>query len=273
MAKASAWRVPGGHRDSQHDQREMAALLHAGPRSVLTGAVAVRRNGIRGPGSNVVEVLVPAEVRCQSAGFVRIQRTTRMPSQVCATGEIRFTMPGRAVADAARTLTSLRDVRAMICDAVQRRRCSITMLELELDQGTTRGSGLLRRALGEVREGIRSVAEGDFRDLLVRARLPMPVFNARLFDGETFLASVDGWWPDSGVAAEVDSREYHLSAEDWQRTTERHDQLVARGVLMLHFSPQRIRKDPGGVAAEIRSALAAGRGRAALAITALPAAA
>jgi hypothetical protein len=48
------------------DQREMAALLHAGRRSVITGAVAVRRNGIRAPATNVVEVLVPANIRCQT---------------------------------------------------------------------------------------------------------------------------------------------------------------------------------------------------------------
>ncbi len=255
------------------DQRQMAALLHAGPGSVLTGDAAVRRHGIRAPGSTVVDVLIPATRRCQSVGFVRIQRTVRMPSQFCATGQIRFTMSARAVADAARAMQSHRNVRALVSDAIQKRRCTITMLGMELEQGPVRGSRLLRRALNEVQEGIRSVAEGDFRDLLVRARLPLPVFNARLFDGEMFLASVDGWWPDSGVAAEVDSREYHLSAENWQRTTERHDRLVAKGILLLHFTPQRMRKEPAGIVAEIRSALAAGRGRAVLPITARPAAA
>jgi len=98
----------------------------------------------------------------------------------------------------------------------------------------------------------------------------MPIFNAFLFDGDTLLAIVDGWWPDAGVAAEVDSREYHFSADDWQRTTIRHDQLVARGVLLLHFTPQRIRDDPQGIVTELRSALAAGRRRAPLAIKALP---
>jgi len=151
------------------DQREMAALLHAGPRSVITGTVAVRRNGIRAPASNAVDVLVPAGVRCQSSGFVRVYRTTRMPSQICTTGEIRFTAAARAVADAARALTVLRDVRAVVSDAVQKGLCQIAMLNWELEQGPTRGSGLLRAALIEVSDGIRSVAEGDFRGLLKRA--------------------------------------------------------------------------------------------------------
>lgn len=208
-----------------NDQREMAALLHAGPRSVITGTVAVRRNGIRVPGSNVVDVLVPADVRCHGTGFVRVQRT-------------------------ARALTILRDVRAVVSEAVQRGLCTIAALHVEL-----------RMALTEVSDGIRSVAEAEFRVLLKRARLPMPIFNARLFDGDTLIAVVDCWWPDAGVAAEVDSREYHFFAADWQRTTLRHDQLTARGILLLHFPPQRIRNDPQGIVAELRLALEAGRRR------------
>jgi hypothetical protein len=253
------------------NQREMAALLHAGPRSVITGSVAVRRNGIRPPASNVVDVLVPADLRCQSLAFVRVQRTTRMPSQIRATGEIRFAGPARAVADTARALTAFRDVRAVVADAVQKRLCSIEALRTELGQGPSKGSGLLRRALDEVRDGIRSVPEGDLRLLLKRARVPMPMFNARLYDGDTLIAIVDCWWPDAGVAGEVDSREYHYSADDWQRTMRRHDQLVARGVLLLHFTPQRIRTSPDGIVLEIRSALAAGCGRPPLPIRALPA--
>ena len=95
----------------------------------------------------------------------------------------------------------------------------------------------------------------------------MPVFNARLYEGSTLVAVVDAWWEDAGVAAEVDSREYHYSAEDWQRTMRRHDRLVAHGVLLLHFTPRQIRTAPGEVATQIRAALGAGCGRAPLPIT------
>jgi hypothetical protein len=253
------------------DHREMAALLHAGPCSVITGAAAVRRNGIRPPASNYVDVLVPAECRCQSVAFIRIQRTKRMPVRTSTTGQIRFAGAARAVADASRSLTTTRDVRAVVSDAVQKGRCTIADLRTECEQGPRRGSGLLRRALDEVGDGIRSVPEGDLRLLLKRARVPMPVFNARLYEGDTLIAIVDCWWPDAGVAGEVDSREYHYSADDWQRTMRRHDQLVSRGVLLLHFTPQRIRADPDAIVLEILSALAAGCGRPPLPIKALPA--
>ena len=39
------------------------------------------------------------------------------------------------------------------------------------------------------------------------------------------------------MAAEIDSRAYHLAAEDQDRTTDRHDELTAHGILPLHFRP------------------------------------
>ena len=250
------------------EQRETAALLHAGPRSVLTGLAAARRHGLRVPETGLIDVMVPVNVRRQSSGFVRVLRSARMPSEVCTAGGIRFAMPARAVADASRSLTAARDVRALVAQAVQQQRCSIEMLSFELEQGPNNGSALFRAALGDVRAGIRSVAEGDLRALLRRGRMPMPIFNARLYDGNSLIAVVDGWWPDAGVAAEVDSREYHFSAEDWQRTMRRHDRLVARGVLVLHFTPRQIRSAPDEVITQIRAALAAGCGRPRLPLTA-----
>jgi very-short-patch-repair endonuclease len=59
----------------------------------------------------------------------------------------------------------------------------------------------------------------------------------------------------------VDSREYHLSPEDHERTLERHARMSAHGITVLHFTPRQIRTQPAQVAATIKSALAAARGR------------
>ena len=257
-----------GAPTSKH--REMAALLYAGPSSALTGLAAARRHGLKVPHDGPVDVLVPVHVRRQSAGFVRIQHTTRMPTEVCVADEVRYVLPARAVADAARSLTSARDVRALVAQAIQRQLCSIEMLAIELEQGPDRGSAALRAALEEVRAGVRSAPEGDLRRLIQRGKIPGPVFNARLYAGGRLIAVVDAWWEEAGVGAEVDSKAYHYSAGDWQRTMARHDRLVARGVLLLHFTPRQIRTEPDEVAAQIRAALAAGRNRARLMITTKP---
>ncbi len=174
----------------------------------------------------------------------------------------------RAVADAARTMISARELRALVAQAIQRERCSAALLEAELEQGPTAGSAPFRAALAEVRAGIRSLPEGDLRALLKNEQMPMPVFNARLYTGTSLLAVADAWWEEAGVVAEVDSRAYHYSAEDWQKTMQRHDRLVAHGILLLHFTPARIRTAPQEVVEQIRAALVAGQKRPRLAITA-----
>ena len=64
--------------------------------------------------------------------------------------------------------------------------------------GPVRGSAAFRSVLAEVADGIRSTAEGDLRDVVRTARLPMPLFNPSLYDGDLFLGKPDGWWPGGG---------------------------------------------------------------------------
>jgi very-short-patch-repair endonuclease len=237
------------------DQRDMAAILYAGPGSVITGSAALRRHGLRAPDTNTVDVLVPARRRWESTGFVKVHRTTRISSVPCASDSLLITVLPRAVGDAARGLVSLSDVRAVVAGAVQRRRCTVTQLAEELAAGPVRGSALFRQALAEVVVGIRSSAEGDLRALLIRARLPMPMFNTRLYSGDVLIAVPDAWWPDARLAVEVDSREWHLSPADWERTMRRHARMTACGIVVLHFSPRQIRSEPATVVATIRAAL------------------
>jgi len=255
------------------DQRDMAAVLYAGRGSVITGCAAMRRLGLRAPGTATVDVLVPAGSKRTSSDFVQVLRTARMPEQVCASGRIHFAMAARAVADAARGLDNMRQVRALVADSVQAGWCQVRDLTTELNAGPRQGSKLLRRVLGEVVDGVRSGAEGDFRDLVVRAGLPMPMFNARLYAGSVLIAVADAWWPDAGVAAEADSREWHLSPEEWEQTMRRHARMTAQGILVLHFTPRQIRTEPDQVMAAVRAALEAGRTARQPQVRALPASA
>jgi hypothetical protein len=243
------------------EERDVAALLYAGAQSVLTGAAALRRHGLEACRRDTVDVLVPLNTQRPDVAFVRLHRTARLPTWYCVAGQVRFVFPERAVADAARGLTRLSDVRAVVAEAVQRGRCPLPLLAEELADGPVRGSARLRRALAEVSLGIRSPAEGDLHDLIVWARLPMPMFNPRLLVGEEFLAKPDCWWPESGVAAEADSRRWHLSPADWEYTMARHARMSAQGIIVLHFSPVQIRTERSYVAGVIRKALAAGAGR------------
>jgi putative AbiEi antitoxin of type IV toxin-antitoxin system len=274
------WRkvIPGVYAtttgDMSPDARAMAALLHAGPRGVITGAVAVRRHNLRCAGLNEVDVLVPSGTRVQSAGFVRIIHTSRMPETFYTTRRIRYAPPARAVADAARGMGRLGDVRAVVAEAVQNGRCDLAALITELNAGPSTGSRALRMALGEVGDGIRSAAEADLKTLIERSDLERPIYNATLYttDG-TFLGIADAWWERAGVVGEVDSRQYHLSPEDYERTTARHNHMTAHGINVLHFLPSMLKRQSPTVIADLRGAITRGNSRPPLPIITKPASA
>jgi very-short-patch-repair endonuclease len=99
----------------------------------------------------------------------------------------------------------------------------------------------------------------------------MPMFNARILAGDTFIAEADAWWQRAGVAAEVDSREWHLGPADWERTLRHHAAMTAHGILVLHFTPTMIRDESANVVKQIREALKTGSARPPLELRALPA--
>jgi hypothetical protein len=241
------------------DQLDMAALLYAGAGSAITGLAALRRLKVRAPTEMSVDVLVPAARRSASRGFVTVHRTTRMPRLVGYDGPLVFALAARATADAARRLATLSEVRALVAGVVQQGWCTVAQLEAELAAGPIRGSAPLRTVLAEVGEGVRSSPEADLRVLLNGSGLPTPLFNPRIYANGVFLASPDAWWPEAGLAVEVDSREWHLSPEAWEATMRRHARMTAVGILVLHFSPRQIHGQPGVVLRDIGRALRAGR--------------
>jgi hypothetical protein len=252
-------------------QQEMAALLYAGPGSVITGPAALRSHHIRTELTEFVDVLVPARRQRRDTEFVRLHRTTRMPTRTWEAGPVRYVPPPRAVADAVRALTSLRDVRAVVADAVQRGKCAIGGLVTELKEGPAKGSVLFREALADVADGIRSAAEGDLRDLLARSGLPMPLFNPSLYDDGRFIARPDAWWPRLGIAVEVDSREWHMSPEDHARTLARGRRMARYQIVVLRFTPRQIRSQPAEVIRDIKAALEGAQDRPPLKLKTIPA--
>jgi len=270
----SVYAAVTGSLSVSQDQREVAARLYAGPVSLITGPTAVRRHHLTCAGPDTIDILIPWNARRQSTRFVRVHRTRRIPERCFTNGAIAYVKQVRAVADAARILTRFDDVRAVVSEALLRRVCTLEDLTEELNAGGIPRSGLFREALAEVRDGIRSVAEAEFRRLLLGSGLPVPMFNAQLFDAAgTFIAMVDAWWDRAGVAAEVDSRAYHLSADDQDYTNERHAELAAHGILPLHFAPKAIRKSGPAVIGKIERAISNGLDRPPLPISAVPLAA
>jgi hypothetical protein len=243
------------------EQRQMAALLYAGPRSVITGPAAIKARRLRAPATDVIDVLIPASVKRQSLGYVRIHRTRRMPVPR-SVGLIRFAPAARAVADAAHGYANLADVRALVAEAVQKQACSIAQIGIELSDGPNRDSAHLRKALAAVRSGIRSEAEADFRERILRSGLMAPQYNVflRARDG-TDIGEADAWWAEAGVSAEIDSQEYHFYREGWLKTDAKHGRMLKYGIRPHHFAPSRVKNDWPSIYDELKSSIADGRRR------------
>ena len=262
LGKEQGWQIllPGVYLACRgrvtNDQREMAALLYAGPESVITGQAAIRRHGLACADFDSTDVLIPASSQRKSVRFVNILRTTRMPEKYRTEQRIRFAYLPRAVGDATRKMQDLRDVQALVSRAVQGG-CLVPLLVKELDEGPVAGTRLFRAAVAEVAEGVRSAAEGDLKRLLDRSSIEKPLYNPELYlpDG-TFLCSPDLWWEHYGVAGEVDSRAYHFAAKDYEDTTKRHNRIERSGIRLLHWIPSTITREGDSVLQDIRATLA-----------------
>jgi len=158
------------------EQKEMAALLYAGPESLITGRAALWHHGIGSgwPPPAVIDVLLPTERQRVDVNFVRLHRTSRLPSPATAVAggdsagvagdaaaaaagappasPVRLAPAPRAVADTAWQLTSLDDVRAVVADALSSGRCTLDELTAELNEGPIRGSAPLRTVLTDLAE-------------------------------------------------------------------------------------------------------------------------
>jgi hypothetical protein len=221
--------------------------------------MALRFHQIGSMRVSAIDVLVPYHRQRVSRGFAVLHRTRRMPRLVPMEGERAFVLPERAVVDTVTGLPQLSDARAIVAAAVQLRRCTVADLAEELRGRHTHRDALLREVLAEVAAGIRSAPEGDLRGLVRQSGLPTPMYNPKLYLLGKFLAQPDAWWQDAGVAAEVDSRTFHLSPEGWANTMRRHDRMTAAGILLLHFTPAQLRTEPQLVVRQIATALRSGR--------------
>lgn len=218
----------------------------AGPGAGLTGwdALRVRGLGERQPPSAPVVVLSRVD-GCRTVGGVHI-RGTRRPFEVR-----RAPLDGpyellpvvgvaRALADAA-LLEDRHRTLAQVARAIQRKRCTVDELRVEYEAGPRNRSAGLRLAVNSVLDGARSVAEDRAARRLCTAGAPAFELNVPVVDENgTLLFVLDQLWRDLRAAVEIDSREFHFSEEDWQRTLVRHNVLTRRGLALLHYPPKLV---------------------------------
>ncbi|WAM17552.1 hypothetical protein [Rhodococcus sp. JS3073] len=252
--------LQNGQPSFQH--RVLAARLFCGRDSLVTGRSALRCHGF-GSYSGDVDVLVAVDRRVQSTGFVKVERTSRMPDADMR-GNIACAPLPRALLDAARRCTTVDAARATIAEVVQRGAVTAEELVVELEAGSGRGSAIPRIVLREMTANVHSVSEAHARRLWLRSGLPEMVFNRKIVDIEgRFIAMLDGWIDEVAFAWDIDSLDWHLAPQQYKHTVERRTRMQNAGIIVLPTLPSAVRDQPERVIADLRAhfELAASRPR------------
>ncbi|MFD3520564.1 hypothetical protein [Streptomyces sp. NPDC058653] len=220
------------------------ASLMSGHTAVLTGEAVLAIYGVRGARTDRADVLIRAGRQLHDRSYVRLHPTRRWPPTLRGEG-IPCVRAVRAASDFAAHEPSPDRIRALLVSTVQRGRCHPDDLRAELHASHALRNPAARAVLDDLRVGIGSIAEAETRDTLLSAGIPDPLWNPVLLTPErTFLARPDAYWPEEGVALEVDSAEYHMGIAQYRATLRRRLLLEAHGVGVLSVTPTLVRDHP-----------------------------
>jgi hypothetical protein len=264
---AGRWQEParGVHFAFQGEptllQRAWCGQLIGGDECVISGPLACHLLGVAdAPGVSAV-VLVPSKCHRRGAEEYVVRRVSRLGSWTDV-GGVRVACATRAVVDASRTCEDLRDVRALVCGALNGNHTSYDALAAECTRQARSGLTLLKRSLGDWAAGARSAPEAEVADALReqvrRQRMPPFLLNPKLYVGSVLLGSPDVYVPGCALGGETDSMRHHGSSVDLDATLTRDADFRHNGVLLEHVTPSRFRRAPQAWAANF-AALATGR--------------
>ncbi|MGW6919021.1 hypothetical protein ACWGB8_35175 [Kitasatospora sp. NPDC054939] len=269
--------------DPTPEQRMWAALLYAAQNgreegrregAVITGTAALALYGFaavpRLPAVTGVAVLVPRQRRLKDAGEVRIRRTERELVARSVHG-LDCAPVARAVADALREWTDEgvfengraepQLVRAVLREAVARpeARCTLRELIAELAESGLAEDVRVRAALDELLAAERESVLRRVGELVDEWLLPVPLTGPELrMRGGTYVAVPDLYWPQAGVAVEVDSELRCVSEGEaaWVRGGQHRMEYL--GVRVVYVSGARLAAEPDAVGGELREAFLEG---------------
>lgn len=233
-----------------------AALLYAGDTAILTGSHACRGYGmVYAPDASVPELLVPEHVKRAKINIAKIRRAGSMPASRSVHG-IPCAPPERAALDATRRVRSVRDVRATLCEVVQRRLTTVDKLLEEYGKVDKRGMWHARLVLDEVQAGCRSAPECELREaMLAFDGFPEVRWNQPLPEADDLVP--DAYIRSARLVLEVESMEWHQIGNAPELTERRRARYASLGWRVMPLSPRRIREEPQTVVAEIAAAVAA----------------
>lgn len=237
----------------------MAAVLTGGKDAVLSHVSALRLwELLPMDPPRPVHVTVPGGGRRNREGIVIHRSVALGVDERTTVHGIPTTAPSRTIADVAGMLGA-RELERVLATAERERLMEWTELAGLPDRYPRRaGMGMLR-ALVRKEAGphfTRSEAERRCLELLRRSGLSRPQANVPVGPYE-----LDLYWPDEGVAIEIDGYAHHRSRPRFEGDRRKDAWLRARGIEVIRLTWRQIVRDPTATAVLIGQVFALNRER------------
>ena len=233
------------------DAELIAAVLAVGEGAVLYGRSAAEALGLARGIEGVVHVAFPRKARDRPG--IRTHLVTLLPDEAGSVSGIPVTEPNRTIADFAAEATR-RELERAIDQAAYDGTLSVSKLQTYA-QRRARGSKLLRQVLADHDPG-STITESELEELflaLVDAYgLPRPRCNVRhTLPGGRHIR-IDAVYAVAGLAIELDGRDAHTRARDFERDRERDRGLTLQGLRPLRYVYADLTRHAARTAGEIR---------------------
>jgi hypothetical protein len=228
-------------------QRGWCSQLAGGDGSVVSGPLACHLLGVPDAGGTTAVSLVGPGCR-RSGNTDYVVRRTQRSARWCDVGGVRVAEAPRAVLDACRVHSGLRDVRGVVCGALNAKLTTYDALRLEHRAEYRDGVALMGRALDDWADGARSAPEAEvadeLRELVWRKQMPPFLLNPNVYEGAVLIGATDVYVPGCALGGETDSVRHHGSAQGLDDTLSRHADFERVAVRLEHVSPARFRRSP-----------------------------
>lgn len=239
-----------GHRAIGPRGHVMAAVLAGGPGAVASHRSAADLWRVRPHNGTSHDVSVRTRSGRRPKGITVHRPRTLLAHEITE-------IDGIPVTTLARTLLDLADVvddkglRRAVARAEVERAFDLRAVQRAIDDHPHRqGKRLAAAARTADLTPVDSDLERDFLDLVAELDVPKPEAGALVGSHR-----VDFFWPEEGVAVEVDSFRYHGTRTAYEADKRRDTQLALHGVTPYTVTDRRLRHEREAVKSELRALL------------------
>ena len=235
-----------GHRSGPVEADLSEALLYAGPGAMLSHQTAAWWWGLTSRRPASIHVTTPR--RCRSQQGLRLYGR-RSVERVWHKGITVTSVPQTLLDYAAEAL--FEDVRYVLAEADYHRLIDLAAVRAIAGRGKS-GSSKLRRALAVHWPDLArtdSPGEREFLFLIEAGGLPRPKVNASPCGFR-----VDCFWPEYGVAVELDGGKGHGTERQVARDHGRDLTLRTAGIVVRRYARRQVKRKGPRVLADLRAA-------------------